>query len=59
VICAICGSSPATVQTRPMDALPVGVAACRECRAAIARCEVGVVRRADGTLHITDGRQGS
>jgi hypothetical protein len=39
-----------------MNALPIGAAACLACRQAIKRCEAGVVRRADGSLHKTDGR---
>lgn len=54
--CCLCGASPATVQTRPMNALPVGASACLDCRQAIKRCEAGVVRREDGSLHVTDSR---
>lgn len=42
--------------TEPQNALPADVAICAKCRAAIGRREVGIIRRADGRLHITDGR---
>jgi len=55
--CAVCGSTE-DVKRSPKDrnALPADVPVCAECEAAIGRREVGIVRRKDGTLSITDGR---
>jgi len=44
------------VQVKAINALPAGVAVCGACRAAITARQVGVVRRADGSLYVTDGR---
>jgi hypothetical protein len=57
--CAIC-QSPSGYANRgkhTINGLPVGVPACEECRTAILNREVGVTRRADGSLSITDGRK--
>lgn len=48
----------ATLTTRAMNGLPQGVACCANCKAAVKRSEVGVVRREDGSLHVTDARRG-
>lgn len=54
--CQICGNDSASEQKTFMNGLPIGVVSCDECRAAVKRREVGVVKRPDGSLHITDGR---
>lgn len=55
--CRICGGPDATETTKALSGLPKGVLACDECRAAVKRREVGVVRNRDGILHITDARK--
>jgi hypothetical protein len=55
--CQICSASSAFVQAKFMNGLPIGVVACDECRAAVKRREVGVVKLADGSLYVTDGRR--
>lgn len=59
--CDICGSSGAVITTakQTVNGLPTGVMACRDCRQAIQRRELGVVLRPDGQLYITDGRRQS
>lgn len=55
--CAICGGPDASVTTKPLNGLPLQVVACEDCRAAVRRRQVGVSRRADGSLSVTDGRK--
>ena len=55
--CAICGCPEAELTVKPLNGLPVGVMACRACREAVRRREVGVTVRPDGQLSITDGRE--
>lgn len=57
-VCVVCGSTK-DVRRSPRDrnAIPADVPVCAECEAATGRREVGIVRKKDGTLHITDGRR--
>lgn len=55
VACVVCGAD-GTVTRKALNGLPLGVVICAPCKAAIGNREVGIVRRPDGTLHITDGR---
>lgn len=57
--CAVCGADSATLTTEKtqLNGLPVGVWACASCRRAVRDRQAGVCRNADGSLHITDGRQ--
>jgi len=54
--CVICHGYGATETVRALNGLPLGVIACDSCREAVKRRQVGVVRRPDGSLYITDGR---
>lgn len=53
--CVVCGAPGATVK-KALNGLPFGVVICATCRDAVMMREVGIVRRPDDTLHITDGR---
>lgn len=58
VKCVVCGRSRLVVETvEPSNGLPAKVAICPGCVAAIRRREVGIVRRNNGALYITDGRE--
>lgn len=54
--CVVCGGTDAALTTKDRNALPKGVAICPACVAAVGRREVGITRRADGTLRVIDGR---
>lgn len=53
--CVVCGSADA-IDRKPLNGYPVGLAICLECYEAVKRREVGIVKRAEGSLHVTDGR---
>lgn len=56
MFCEICGGPSAALTTKPLNGLPLNTVACEPCRIAVKARQVGVVRREDGSLHITDGR---
>lgn len=53
--CVVCGGVGFPTR-KALNGLPFGVVICQSCREAVIAREVGIVRRPDGTLHITDGR---
>ena len=56
--CDVCGTRHGVeIVAKAENALPANVAICKGCRDAIKRREIGIMRRADGTLHVTDGRK--
>lgn len=56
VCCCVCGDPQAEITIRAMNALPIGTPICVACKEAIKRAEVGIAQRADGSIHVTDGR---
>lgn len=54
--CVICFGPDATMTTKALNGLPVGVVACEGCRQAVRDRIVGVTVRADGAVSITDAR---
>jgi hypothetical protein len=56
LFCAVCGAPDASTRRAALNGLPRDVAACPACVAAVTARQVGVVRRADGSLSVTDGR---
>lgn len=58
MICALCGGPDATITTKRLNGLPVGMIACQACRDAVQRRDLGVTVDFFGDLHVygTDGR---
>lgn len=57
LFCAVCASTEATVTQQALNGLPRGVAVCEDCKQAVKQRQVGIVRRPDGSLSVTDGRK--
>ncbi len=55
-ICVVCGSDQGVLNGRARNGLPAGVVLYAECYDAIEQRQVGIVRRLDNSLDITDGR---
>ncbi len=56
--CAICSAAGASVTLKALNGLPVGVAACDPCRAAVQRHDLGVsVRGGELVMYGIDGRR--
>lgn len=55
--CVVCQSDQGVLNSKAWNGRPEGVVICPDCIAAITRREVGIVKRKDGSLHITDGRR--
>ena len=53
--CVVCGQ-PGTMNRKALNGLPKDIIICETCKTAVGNREVGIVRRPDGSLHITDGR---
>src|SRR5215831_1823642 len=56
MICVICGA-PGQLWRKRVDGLPKDCPACEACYKAVQGRTVGVSRRDDGSLSITDGRR--
>lgn len=54
--CQICRVLDGTPTTRATNGLPADVVICVPCRQAVSAKQVGVSRRADGTLFVVDAR---